>query len=375
MRLLVVGLWTIALSAWGAENLEKGRVIDRVVCRGNSEQSYALYLPPTYSPDRPSPILYCLDPGARGRVPVERFAKAAGKAGWIVVGSNNSRNGDMRVSHEAIQWMVSDTAERFTLDESRVYAAGFSGGARVALAWASNGRLAGVIAVGAGPGRTMPAQPVFRVFGVAGVDDFNNDEVLALCQELSRRGVPQHFAEFVGGHDWLPEDLTGPALEFLGSRAPAEPAPALTSSQKKTAQRVQLLSDLISQGDARARERIIDDLRRDEKLPDDSPRRRVARRVLGGAYVGAFENGRILLGDKRYEKAVGLWELAALIRPTNAEVLYNLAVAAAGNHEHRRALDALQRAVNAGFKDCARMAAEPAFEAVRKDARFARCLQ
>src|ERR1035438_171664 len=61
--------------------------------RGDASQSYALYLPVNYAPGHPWPVLYCLDPGARGRVPVDRFSKAAEKAGFIVVGSNNSQNG------------------------------------------------------------------------------------------------------------------------------------------------------------------------------------------------------------------------------------------------------------------------------------------
>jgi hypothetical protein len=47
-------------------------------------------------------MLYCLDPDARGRIPVERFAEAAGRAGWIVGGSNNSRNGPLDIAREAI---------------------------------------------------------------------------------------------------------------------------------------------------------------------------------------------------------------------------------------------------------------------------------
>ena len=56
---------------------DSGKIIDKVVCSGNADVSYTLYLPSSYSRDRAWPILYCLDPLARGRVPVERFAKAA----------------------------------------------------------------------------------------------------------------------------------------------------------------------------------------------------------------------------------------------------------------------------------------------------------
>ncbi len=77
------------------ESIPKGQVVERIEALNDSSQSYALYLPSNYTPDRKWPILCAFDPGARGRVPVERFKKAAEKYGWIVPGSNNSRNGPL----------------------------------------------------------------------------------------------------------------------------------------------------------------------------------------------------------------------------------------------------------------------------------------
>jgi poly(3-hydroxybutyrate) depolymerase len=172
------------------QQLPRGRVVERVVCSGNERQSYALYLPAAYSREHLWPILYCLDAGARGRLPVERFSYAAEQTGFIIAGSNNSRNGSNEVAGEAIEWLVRDTHERFSLDDSRVYTAGFSGGARLALAWASNGRIAGVIACGAGfSGAMIPKEVPFHIFATAGIDDFNYDEVYGMSRELSRRGI------------------------------------------------------------------------------------------------------------------------------------------------------------------------------------------
>ena len=79
-------------SVTSSQEITKGQVIDKVTCAGNPTNSYALYLPSNYEPTRKWPILYAFDPGARGRVPVERFKEAAERFGWIVAGSNNSRN-------------------------------------------------------------------------------------------------------------------------------------------------------------------------------------------------------------------------------------------------------------------------------------------
>ncbi len=129
-----------------------GQAVWTIEVRGHPGQSYALFAPSNYRADGAWPIVYFLDPGARGSVPVERFAAAAEKAGFLLAGSNNSRNGPIAPSREAIGLMVADTHERYAIDDTRIYAGGLSGGARLALSWAlgQNGRIAGVIACSAG---------------------------------------------------------------------------------------------------------------------------------------------------------------------------------------------------------------------------------
>ena len=97
--------------------------------------SYALYLPTAYAPAKVWPIVYFFDPGGRGRRPVELYKDVAEKYGFVIAGSNNSRNfsPDQSKSVNAI-WL--DTHLRLALDEHRIYTSGFSGGARVAGAMA-----------------------------------------------------------------------------------------------------------------------------------------------------------------------------------------------------------------------------------------------
>src|SRR4051812_37527280 len=93
---------------------------------GHLGQTYWMFVPSKYTPDRKWPMLYCLDPGARGRVPVERFAAAAEAAGVLVAGSNNSRNGPKGPVQEAVNLMFGDTHARFAIDDSRIFVAGHS---------------------------------------------------------------------------------------------------------------------------------------------------------------------------------------------------------------------------------------------------------
>jgi len=354
--------------------IPRGRVIEKVVCAGDPRQSYALYLPAAYSPDRQWPILYCLDPVARGGVPVERFRQAAERAGFIVAGSNNSRNGSLDAAREAIRWMTEDTYRRFAIDDARAYAAGFSGGARLALSWAAVAHMAGVIACGAGFGGPVSKELPLRVYATAGVDDFNYDEVYAMSRDLSRRGIPQRFADFIGGHDWLPETLTGEALDFLSGRLPPVPPPRESAEQKKVALAFWRLERELESGDAAARRLTIRQLQRDSERPEDTPERRAARRALGGFYVGMAEQGREFLNDKNYAKAADRWGLATEARPKSAEAWYSLAASRAGDHDKRGALEALERAVANGFHDRDRIERDPLFDGLRKEPRYAAVL-
>ncbi|MBZ5536553.1 MAG: hypothetical protein LAO31_11400 [Acidobacteriia bacterium] len=199
------------------ENFPRGQIIDRVACQADPHQTYALYLPPHYTPGRKWPILYAFDAGARGRLPVERFKEAAEKYGYIVAGSNNSRNGPPEPIIAAIRALFEDTQARFAINENRVYLTGFSGGARVAVSVAHSlrGQVAGVIGCGAGfPSELKPSPSLpFVYFGTAGLEDFNFFEMRQLEEALERLKIPHRMATFEGGHDWPPPRV---CLEAVG---------------------------------------------------------------------------------------------------------------------------------------------------------------
>lgn len=225
-----------------AEKFERGVVIDRVVSASDPAKSYALYLPTAYTSEdgggsgsaaRKFPVIYCFDPMARGAVPVARFKDAAEKYGYIVVGSNNSRNGPQQLS-EIVRDLWADTHTRLSIDDQRVYLAGFSGGARVAISvafWLKD-RVAGVIACGGGfPPDVPPGTPrSFVLFAVAGTEDFNNPEMQSLVRKLEgstppiNTGLtlttpPVRLAVFEGGHAWLPLELATDAVQWLEVQA------------------------------------------------------------------------------------------------------------------------------------------------------------
>jgi poly(3-hydroxybutyrate) depolymerase len=370
--------WRVAVvlvsAGWlAAQDAPPAQGIRQLEVRNHQGQSYWMFVPATYKADRAWPVLYCLDPGARGRVPVERFAAAAEKAGFLVAGSNNSSNGPMAPSQEAINLMLADTHDRFSIDDSRVYVAGLSGGARVALAWAQNGHIAGVIACSAGFGPGGPPKQIpFRIFATTGWDDFNHDELYHLSRELARRNVAHRFVEFEGGHEWLPAALADEAFGFFLGRVPAQPAQASKEAEDQAARYDRLMARIQSGGDER-RFAILQ-AQKDAASEQDSAERRVARRVLGGVSIGAMENIRELMAKKRHSDAARTAEEAVLVRPENAGAWYSLAVASAAAGNTRRALAALEQAAAKGWRTWERMEAEPLLAKVRRNPRYAAIL-
>jgi len=75
------------------ENFETGKIIERVVCKKDTTQSYALYLPANYSVEKTFPIIIAFDPHGEGKLPVSLYKELAEQFGYVIVGSNNSKNG------------------------------------------------------------------------------------------------------------------------------------------------------------------------------------------------------------------------------------------------------------------------------------------
>jgi tetratricopeptide (TPR) repeat protein len=212
-------LCSITLCGVPLENFEKGKIIEKVVCKDNKEQSYALYLPPGYSGEKLWPILYAFDPVGRATLPLELFKTAAEKYHYIIVCSNNARNGPWKRIIDAIKALWLDTGKRFGIDYNRIYTAGFSGGARAAAAFPHVvGRpAAGIIACGAGLPSSLKAEQVKPSFyyGIVGLEDFNYKEFVKLGKELSQAGVNHTLDLIDGPHAWPPEEVCVRAVEWM----------------------------------------------------------------------------------------------------------------------------------------------------------------
>ncbi len=186
-------------------SLKVGKVWDSIACTGASDISYALYLPSGYTPDKKFPCLYFFDAHARGSMPLHMYAKVAEKFGFVFIGCNTSKNGmTWEANNAAISKMMADSRNRINIDSSRIYAAGFSGGSRVASTLAIKGNsIAGVIGCAAGfPNLQQPITSKFDYFGMAGDYDFNLPEMEMLDAGLEQNGFVHQLLTLSGKHGW-----------------------------------------------------------------------------------------------------------------------------------------------------------------------------
>jgi predicted esterase len=220
---LTLALALAAGRAYPAAALAPGRVTEKIAV-GSGEQQYALYLPSGYTADRKWPIVYALDARGEAMTPIERFRAGAETYGYIVASSYNSASdGEFDPNVRAMRSMWTDTHATLSIDDSRVYVAGFSGTVRAAvyLALAAPKSMAGIIGAGAGfPSNRPPtAETPFLFFGTVGDRDFNFGEMDELEGKLSALHLPHRIEGFSGPHDWMPPELASEALRWMALRA------------------------------------------------------------------------------------------------------------------------------------------------------------
>lgn len=200
------------------EILQYGKILDTVKCTNKPGQSYSLYIPSQYIPGKKLPIIYIFDPAARGNILVELMKEAAERYGYIIAASNNSRNGKLQPEVEAAQAMFKDTHERLAIDDKCIYFAGFSGGARFAAFLAEGCKCAqGVLLNSAGFQAELASssKDKFAVFAIAGLADFNYDEMVMLENKLDTLGIFHFLRRFNGVHEWAPKDVWFEAFAWM----------------------------------------------------------------------------------------------------------------------------------------------------------------
>ena len=114
------------------QSYEKSVLIDSIPVSNAVEETFALYLPEAYDAQVLSPILFIFEPAGRGKVGINAFIEAAEAYNYILVCSNNARNGPYDRNFAIASRLFTHVFSRFNIKEKGIYLAGFSGGSRLA---------------------------------------------------------------------------------------------------------------------------------------------------------------------------------------------------------------------------------------------------
>lgn len=214
---------------------EAGKLYEHITCLSDPYISYALYLPvasnvslkgyktnPFPEKIKTWPVILAFDPHASGSLPVKKYKDLAEAYGYILLGSNNSKNGQTQIETGTIlKALMDEIRTNYPIDTSRIYLMGFSGGSRVSSLMAMFHKdIRGVIGCGAGsPGGDH--RPVFRFdyFGIVGMGDFNLMEMLQLDAALKDAGTRHFITTFYGPHEWPPSTVMEDAFRWIGFNA------------------------------------------------------------------------------------------------------------------------------------------------------------
>jgi pimeloyl-ACP methyl ester carboxylesterase len=217
MLLSVLALYISTNAQQAPAGFAPGKIVDPVVCAADRTQSYAVYIP-SKGDTKPMPVVFFFDSHGVGSLPLNHYKTLAEADGFILVGSNNSKNGnDWQVTEDIWRKLFADARQRLKIDDHRIYVCGFSGGAKVASYVAiQHPGVRGVIAGGAGlPDGVSAADFPFSFTALAGEGDMNLTDLTALSAELDKTRTRHRLITFDGKHDWAPAPVMDQAFAGL----------------------------------------------------------------------------------------------------------------------------------------------------------------
>lgn len=362
------------ISLTTAQNaLPRGQMVPRVVTKNVPDQSYALYLPSNYDAQTRWPVIICFDPYARGQIPVLGLQDIAEKYGYVVAGSNQSRDPIWTTNTRAVDAIWEDLDDRLAVDPFRIYLIGLGeSGRAVAKIAALTKQPAGIILCGAGFHRDHP--PIesmdFAVVTVIGKLDQHFFEVEQLQGDLIKQQISSHHVTYEGGHEWPNTEALEEAVNWLQVRAVSEGYAAMRTDERSRVElelgyqshidRGQLLQALgLAQSMARLRNADPKWSERVERLGSDErvkglQSQRKALRFREKKWIHSFAKrsaslARIKLSQKKLQREQSWWQAkqSEISATFNADTAAQDIASRLTQHSHRAlyltAANALQR--------------------------------
>ncbi len=176
--------------------------VEKRACVADTTIHYSVYAPQADGQKMPSIIFF--DPHAQGQIPVEAYAKLAAEYKYILIGSNDLRNGQSAAENEKIVLaLINEVETQYPSDANRIYLSGFSGGAKVAMMFGTNiPEIKGVIACGGSIVPNIKPDSTFCFVGMVGNKDFNYLDMQQTLALFNKMGISFTSLTFDGKHEW-----------------------------------------------------------------------------------------------------------------------------------------------------------------------------
>jgi hypothetical protein len=215
----VILLFTVVSLSSQENKFAKGEIIDSINVNKAFNESFALYLPQQYEPSKLSAIIFIFDPAGRGKTGLKPFLKTADTHGYLLVCSNNTKNGPPDKNFEIVNRLFNKIFTVFNIDENRIYTSGFSGGARLAstIAVLTN-KIQGVVACGAGfspNSNQLPNASGFSYAAIVGNEDMNYLEMTKTKAWLDKLNISNELFVYNNDHRWPSQDQVLQAFDWL----------------------------------------------------------------------------------------------------------------------------------------------------------------
>lgn len=218
-------LQAVVLAKW-----KPGQIIS-CVTPDKTAVPYHVYIPSSFDPDSPPPLVYAFSPGGSGKGQLNAMKKSAEKAGWIVVGCDKLKNGmtDEKLEFEIEDAILADVPVNVPHDPARVYLSGMSGGAMRSYGISSRRHdlnFAGILAFGGWMGGADNQKKLDFPKGMSvamingdkdsGANGWADSDAKVL---KSDKCEVKQFS-FLGGHTMAPSEVIDEAMAWLMSQPP-----------------------------------------------------------------------------------------------------------------------------------------------------------
>lgn len=198
-------------------------------CTQNPNNSYELYMPQREHDAKNIPLLVIIDSHGDGKLGIKQFKQAADTYHLVLAASNTVKN-NFAGYDQAIDMMVRDVQGKYPVGKT-IFITGFSGGARMALGYASQHSVNGLIACGALGSPQIVNAIHCPIISISGMDDFNFAETAQYI--FQQQAIPANLKIELtdASHAWPDSTMLTNAVGFLRLSVETKDMAKATKSQ------------------------------------------------------------------------------------------------------------------------------------------------